>query len=146
LSRLLNHFPEAGHNGKTITRLAEDWFNLLREEQVTSLQFTHGMRWAVKHCRFFPKLVDILDGVKTYRERPPAAPEPDPNVKQLAEYTTTKENLMPQEIKRNKNMIAMITKAALRQVPVEDAVEYVEDQLKRGKNFTDDKQLKNAPK
>jgi hypothetical protein len=43
-------------------------------------------------------------------------------------------------------MIAMITKAALRQVPVEDAVEYVEDQLKRGKNFTDDKQLKNAPK
>jgi len=136
LARLLNHYPEAGHNGVTISKLAEDWYNLLVEEDVTSGQFAHGVRHAVKHCRFFPKLADILVGVKTYREKTPPQPKADPNVKMIEEYTANADNLLPEEIERNRKMIKMIAKAATRQVTIEEAVEYVEAALAEGKNFT----------
>ena len=63
LAKLLIHYPESGHNTTSLGKLAFDWHDLLVEEGVTQKQFSSGVRHAVKTCRFFPKLADVLAGV-----------------------------------------------------------------------------------
>lgn len=101
--------------------LAVDWLDLLREEGVTSAQFSAGVRHAVKNCSFFPKVADILKGVKAYREAPPVA---DQSRLQLPDTTTNE--LTPEEIARNKARVADILKMLSGEMTINEAVESVE--------------------
>lgn len=71
LVQLLPHYPEAGHNGKSISILADDWFDLLSEEDVSSTEFAAALRQAKKRCRFFPKLADLMENIREIRANPP---------------------------------------------------------------------------
>lgn len=122
LSKLVNHFPEAGYNGKTIGLLAADWHNLLTEEWVTQKQFSGGSRHAVKTCRFFPKLADVLAGVQQHRERPP---QPQINDMQI-EDTTSHHDLTPEEIERNKERLKTITDMLAGKLSTDEAIRTVE--------------------
>ena len=123
----MTHYPESGHNLNTLGRLSFDWFDLLKEEGVTRPQFSAGIRHAVKTCRFFPKLADVLDGVKNYRTNPPA---PRSAALQIEEHTATSNSWTPEEIARNMERIEMIRLVfhpdPEKRVTVEEAVAFVE--------------------
>ena len=127
LAKLLNHYPESGHNMTSIGKLAFDWHDLLTEEGVTQKQFSSGVRHAVKTCRFFPKLADVLAGVKSYRTNPPA---PRSAALQIEEHTASGDNLTPEEIARNMERIKMIKLVfhpdPEKRVTIEEAVAFVE--------------------
>jgi hypothetical protein len=120
---LLNHYPESGHNSNTLGRLAFDWFDLLSEEEVTQRQFSAGVRHSVKTCRFFPKVADILEGVAKYRANPPTLQATDSL--QIAD-TSSRHDLTPEEIARNKERVAHITAMLSRKITMDDAVKAVE--------------------
>ena len=122
LAKLLNHYPESGHNMTSIGKLAFDWHDLLTEEGVTQKQFSAGIRHAVKNCRFFPKLADVLAGVQQHREMPP---QPRINAMQI-EDVTSRHDLTPEEIERNKERIAEILQMLAGQKSIDEAVEAVQ--------------------
>ena len=122
LAKLLNHYPEAGHNATSIGKLAFDWHDLLSEEGVTQKQFSAGVRHAVKTCRFFPKLADVLAGVEKYREAPP---RPQINALQI-EDVTSNHDLTPEETERNKERIGEILQMLAGKKSIDDAVEAVQ--------------------
>lgn len=125
LAKLLNHYPESGHNSNTLARLAFDWFDLLSEEDVTQRQFSAGIRHAVKTCRFFPKLADVLEGVANYRSNPNTRPLPN-GALQIEEHTATTANLTPEEVERNKARVRSIVAMLSRKITMDDAVKAVE--------------------
>lgn len=106
----------------SIGKLAFDWHDLLTEEGVTQKQFSAGIRHAVKNCRFFPKLADVLAGVQQYRERPP---QPKINAMQI-EDVTSNHDLTPEEIERNKQRVAEILSMLAGQKSIDEAVEAVQ--------------------
>lgn len=118
LAKLLNHYPEAGHNSSTISKLALDWFDLLREEGVTQCQFSAGMRHSVKNCRFFPKLADVLDGVRGYREKP----NHGQNRPLIEANTASPRNFTPEEIERNKERVQIILDVISKELSCEEGV------------------------
>ena len=124
LSKLVNHYPESGHNGQTLSRLAADWLDLLSEEGVTQGQFSAGVRHAVKNCSFFPKVADVLKGVREYRENPPAKPKA--NALQIAERTS-QHDLTPEEIERNRARLDNIVDMLAGKISMNDAVKRAED-------------------
>lgn len=128
LARLLNHYPESGHNAATLSKLAFDWHDLLVDEGVTQNQFFHGIRHAAKTCRFFPKLADVLAGVTAYREKPTS--QGCSTAMQLPEHTATAENWTPEEIARNKERIRMVLLVChpdpSKRVSIEEAVDFIE--------------------
>lgn len=124
LLKLINHYPESGHNGKTVSRLAVDWLDLLTEEDVTSKQFSAGVRHSVKTCSFFPKLADVLKGVALYRERPP---QPNYDLAHI-ESTTSRHDLTPEEVERNRARLKTITDMLAGKLSADEAVRAVEAQ------------------
>jgi len=125
LAKLINHYPEAGHNSKTIIRLADDWLDLLSEDNVTSNQFSQGVRWSVKNCRFFPKVADVLEGVRIHRTAIPTV-LPMPKVAQIEESTTDGKNWTEEELARNKERISHILAMLSREKTMDQAVSDVE--------------------
>ena len=122
LAKLLNHYPESGHNTTSLGKLAFDWHDLLVEEGVTQKQFSSGVRHAVKTCRFFPKLADVLAGVQQHRERPQ---QPQVNPVQI-EDVTSNHDLTPEEVERNKARIAEILAMLAGQKSIDEAVDAVQ--------------------
>lgn len=118
LVRLLNHYPESGHNNQTLANLAVDWVDLLDEEGVTQKQFAFGVRHAVKACSFFPKVADVLKGVREYRERPPEAKN---LANSLLAEETSRHDLTPEEVERNQARVQLIVKALAGNMSFEDA-------------------------
>ena len=92
--------------------------DLLDEEGVTQKQFSFGVRYAVKTCSFFPKVADVLKGVREYRERPPAAKEP---TNALLPDETSRHDLTPEEIERNRSRVQLIVKALAGQMSFDEA-------------------------
>ena len=102
--------------------MAFDWHDLLVEEGVTQKQFSSGVRHAVKTCRFFPKLADVLAGVQQHRERPP---QPKVNTMQI-EDTTSQHDLTPEEVERNKERLKTITDMLAGKLSTDEAIRTVE--------------------
>ena len=115
---LLVLYPEAGHNGATLVLLAEQWQDLLADDAVTEAEFVWSMRRAKKHCRFFPKIADILEGVRAYREHPPATVDAK---HRLAEESTVP--LTPDEKARNRKRIAVMLAQLSHQISPEEAAD-----------------------
>lgn len=109
-------FPEAGHNGETIPHLAEQWQDLLADEDVAEPEFRWAMRRAKKRCRFFPKIADIMEGVTEYREHPPARIDAAHRLPQESSVP-----LSPEEIERNKARLEIIGQQAARKITAEEA-------------------------
>lgn len=128
LAKLLNHYPESGHNLNTLPRLAFDWFDLLSEEGVTRVQFSAGIRHAVKTCRFFPKLADVFEGVAAYRENP--TPLRASTATLIEAHTSTADNLTPEEIERNLQRIEAVKmvfhRDPAKRMSIEEATAFVE--------------------
>ena len=118
LKALLVLYPEAGHNGATLALLAEQWRDLLTDESVDEAEFVWAMRRAKKRCRFFPKPVDVLEGVQAYREHPPAKVD--------AAHRLPEESVVPltaEERARNVKKIAVLIAQAARQISPEEAAD-----------------------
>lgn len=117
---LLVLYPEAGHNGATLVLLAEQWQDLLADDGVNEAEFVWAMRRAKKHCRFFPKIADILEGVRAYREHPPPAATVD------ARHRLPEESVVPltaEERARNVKKIAVLMAQAAHQISPEEAAD-----------------------
>lgn len=113
---LLVLYPEAGHNGNTISVLAEQWRDLLADEDVSEPEFLWAVRRAKKKCRFFPKPADILEGVNEYRER---LPDRVDEARRLPQSSAVA--LSPEEIRRNKERLEIIAMQAAKKISPEDA-------------------------
>ena len=90
---------------------------------MTQRQFSAGMRHAVKTCRFFPKLVDVLDGVKGYRECP--RPAQATGALQISD-SSSQHDLTPEEVARNKERIGEILKMLAGEKSMDEAIAAVE--------------------
>lgn len=124
LSKLVNHYPEAGHNGQTLSRLAADWLDLLGEEEVTKSQFSAGIRHAVKTCKFFPKVADVLEGVRAHRANP--KPKPKSEALQIADRTS-QHDPTPEEVAMNNERLNTIAQMLAGKLSMDDAVNRVEE-------------------
>lgn len=109
-------YPEAGHNGQTLPHLAEQWADLLADEDVAEPEFVWAMRRAKKKCKFFPTIADILEGVTEYREHPPARVDAAHRLPQASVVP-----LSPEEIERNKQCIGILAEQAARKITAEEA-------------------------
>jgi hypothetical protein len=69
LANYVLHYPEAGQNGESLVALANDYFEDLRDENVSDELFLIAARNARKVCRFFPKIADILVEVEKNKEK-----------------------------------------------------------------------------
>lgn len=116
LKTLLVLYPEAGHNGATLVLLVEQWQDLLAADSVDETEFVWAMRWAKKHCRFFPKPVDVLEGVRAYREHPPTRVDAR---HRLPEESTV--SLTPEEKERNRKRIAVMRAQLSHRISPEEA-------------------------
>lgn len=90
---------------------------------MTRKQFSAGMRHAVKTCRFFPKLVDVLDGVRSYRESPTTV---HANTAPQISDSTSHHDLTPEEVARNKERIGEILKMLSREKSMDEVIAAVE--------------------
>lgn len=115
---LLVLYPEAGHNGATLVILAEQWQDLLADDAVDEAEFIWAMRWVKRHCRFFPKIADILEGVRAYREHPPATVDAK---QRLAEESMVP--VTPEERARNRKRIAVMLAQLSHQISPEEAAD-----------------------
>lgn len=114
-------YPEAGHNGDTIPVLAEQWRDLLADEDVAEQEFVWAMRRAKKRCKFFPTIADVLEGVHEYREHPPARVD--------AAHRLPQESAVPlsaEEIARNKARLDVIAAQIARKIAAEEAAVMLE--------------------
>lgn len=119
----MNHYPESGHNATSIGKLAFDWHDLLTEDGVTQKQFSSGVRHAVKTCRFFPKLADVLAGVNQYRETPP---EQRASGAPQIEDVTSCHDLTPEEIEKNRARVKAITDMLAGKISIVEALAMVD--------------------
>lgn len=74
LAKLCSHYPEAGHNGDSLRQISADYFEDLTDEGVTAGQFSQAIKMARRRCKFFPKVVEILECVAEIRKNPPRQP------------------------------------------------------------------------
>ena len=116
LMPLLVLYPEAGHNGNTIPALAEQWRDLLADEDVAEPEFVWAMRRAKKKCKYFPNIADIMEGVTEYREHPPARIDAAHRLPQESAVP-----LSPEEIERNKQRIDILAAQMARKITAEEA-------------------------
>jgi len=60
LANYVLHYPEAGQNGESLVVLANDYYEDLRDENISDELFLIAAKNARKVCRFFPKIADIM--------------------------------------------------------------------------------------
>lgn len=108
-------FPLEGHNGASLRLLAGYWRDLLADEDVGDEEFAFALRRAMKRCRYWPKIADILEGVREFRENPPRiGPE-----RRLAQESVVP--LSAEERRRNLRRMAIIGRQARREITAEEA-------------------------
>jgi hypothetical protein len=117
-------FREAGYANEQLARLSQEYFEDLQSEGVTERQFEAAANSARKRCRFFPKMCDILQAVQEYRERPP---QPKGGIEQI-ESTSSRHDLTPEEVERNKARLKTITDMLAGKLSADEAVRAVEAQ------------------
>lgn len=118
---LLVLYPEAGHNGASLEILAEQWADLLADEDVSEDEFCWAIRRAKKRCKFFPKPADIMEGVGEYRHNPPPTVDAAHRLPQESAVC-----LSPEEIERNKARLEILTLQAANKISPQDAARRME--------------------
>jgi hypothetical protein len=113
---------EAGYTNEQLARLSQEYFEDLQSEEVTAHQFAAAASRVRKRCRFFPKMVDILEAVQQHRESPPAKGYLQDQVAD----TTSNHDLTQEEIDRNKERTKHITDMLARKLSMDEAIEAVE--------------------
>lgn len=123
LMTLIPHYPEAGHNGKTLAAISKDYAEDLNDEQVTSRQFHEAIKIVRKTSKWFPKLADILDAVRQHREKPR---QQAGNHVQIEEYSS-RHDLTPEEqaINRRRGFLirARLVDRVITQLELEEEME-----------------------
>ncbi len=61
LVTLALHYPEAGHSEATLMALAKDYLEDLTAEGFDAERFSRAVSMARRRCRYFPKIVDLLE-------------------------------------------------------------------------------------
>ena len=115
--------PEAGYTNEQLARLSQEYFEDLVSEGATSRQFQAAALATRKRCRFFPKMVDILEGLSRYRERPP---EQKPTGAPQIEDVTSCHDLTPEEIEKNKARVKAITDMLAGKISIVEALAMVD--------------------
>lgn len=70
LLRLAAHYPESGHNGKTLAIISDDYLHDLRSEGITPQNFREAVAEARKRTAFFPKVSDIIKAHHSLTSQP----------------------------------------------------------------------------
>ena len=111
-------FRSAGYGNEQLALISKQYHEDLVDEGVTLKQFHVAERSVRKRCRFFPAMADILDAVKEYRECPPRSNQS--GALQI-EDTTSRHDLTPEEVTRNKERVGMIVGALAGRITWEEA-------------------------
>lgn len=124
--RLLNHYPESGHNKQTLAKLSEDYWEDFKAEGITTVeQLKPSLSLARRRCKFFPKSSDIISAYKELKAKRRIS------MPVMIEEKTSMHDLLPEEVERNKEMIAISRDAILRKITWEEA-EKRQEALLRG--------------
>ncbi len=116
--------PEAGYTNEQLARIAHEYHEDLVSEGVTAREFESVAREARKRCRFFPKMVDLLDALQQHRKRPPEQPTSGAI---RIEEVTSHHDLTPEEIERNKARVKAITNMLAGKITMDEAIEAVDN-------------------
>lgn len=98
---------EAQHSQDSLDVLAAKYTADLIDEGVALKELAAACLKASRRWSFFPKMADILAAVDQYRSNPP----PKKITQNQIEDTTSRHDLTPEEIARNKERIGLITGA-----------------------------------
>ncbi len=121
---LMAHYPESGHNGTTLGSVANDYFDDLLSEYVSSNEFKFAIVQVRKKCKFFPKMADILEAVNEYRKNPP----PSKTVR-IAEDCGQEAPLTPEQIERNKKRYWILSQISSGRISYEEGTKKIEELL-----------------
>ncbi len=115
----LPHYPESGHNGETLRRLAVDYLEDIQEEGMSSLEFDLAVKHARRRCQFFPKVADLISSCCELRANPPKKKV----VALIEEQSTVETPEMREAVKKNRAIIAQIIK---HEITLEEAEEQMQ--------------------
>lgn len=131
LLKLVVHYPEAGHNGKTIALISEDYLSDLSNEGMTLQQFKDTVDHVRKSCGFFPKVKDMIESWRYISAHPPRRN----SSLQIAD-TSSEHDLTPEEVELSEKLRRIALKAVAGKLSPGEAVKLQEDLLAAQKKFS----------
>lgn len=116
LVRLLAHYPESSHNGKTLGKLSEDyWEDFQAEGLLTVEQLKPAISLTRRRAKFFPKSAEIIAAFKELKAKGRI-----PGQKMISATSTWSEPTK-EEIEKNKKLIAISADAIAKKITSEEA-------------------------
>lgn len=130
LFRLLNHYPECGHNSKTLIKLAEDyWEDFESEGLLTVEQLKPSISLARRSSKFYPKSSDII---KAYKELKAKGRVAKPLMQ--IEQKSTWHDPLPHETELNKKRISILADVVCKKITKEEGEEKQKLLLRNGES------------
>ncbi|RLB91966.1 MAG: hypothetical protein DRH10_00620 [Deltaproteobacteria bacterium] len=117
-------FREANYKPEQLRFLSREYHEDLVDEQVTPEQFHAAVKIVRKRCRFFPKMVEILEAVREHRSKPPAPS----NRLQIAEHTHLGDKT-PEDIAKAKKRLRAISSMIAGKITLEEALEITSPEM-----------------
>ena len=109
------------YSNEELLFLAEEYLEDLQDEDVSQKQFVYACKVVRKRNKFFPKVADILDAVKEYRENPPAS-----DSLQLPEDAGQDAPLSAEQARVNAERLAILGKIASGEITYEEGTKRME--------------------
>ena len=103
LENLKYHYPEAGHDRKSLDIISHGYFEDLSTEIQTDNQFRAAVKQSRKDCNFFPKISDII----VAHRKCISSIKPERSVLQIQDVTTYHDPT-EEEIETNKKRIGIL--------------------------------------
>lgn len=131
LVRLLNHYPECGHNQKTLVKLAEDYWEDFQAEGIATVeQLKPSISLVRRKAKFFPKSSEII---AAYNELKAKGRVKDP--RRMIEQTTSMHDPTPDEVERNKKFISICMDVVARRITPDEGEEMQKKLIEENQTF-----------
>lgn len=105
------HYPDSGHTLKSLRLIAEDWVEDFAS--FTTEKFIFSVKYARRHCGFFPKTSDIFRASEAFVE-----PRQSTDVRMIGECPTYKSKV---DIEKNKKKLEILSLVAAGEIPYDEA-------------------------
>jgi len=125
-------FREAGYSQDQLEFLADDYFEDMVDDGVTSEQFKAAAKIVRKKANFFPKVKEILDARAEYCRNPDRFVTD--NKKQIA-TTSSEHDKTPEEIDLSLQILSIAGKLARREITAKDCAMMQAEILGKKKEF-----------
>lgn len=109
-----------GYKPRALRMLVEEYLEDLVAEDVTDRQFCEAAKLVRRRCRFFPRMVEVLECVQEIRNRPAQASD-------CIQITENPTYISEYDSKRNAKRLDLLVKATTGEMPYEDVARLLEE-------------------